>query len=106
MDNVVSKTIISLRESGFFATMKKVVIGIRTRIRVIQLDRHGIRFDNQFELDTQEIMSLEDQNIHPSDREHSVAYEPTPVSFMCGVLEQLPIRYQDFSFIDLGCGKG
>ena len=106
MDNAFSKMIVSFCEIGFFNTMPKIVIGIQSRIRVIKLYRHGIRFDNQFALDTQEIMSLEDQNIHPSDREHSVAYEPTPVSLVCAIPDQLPIRYEDFSFVDLGCGKG
>jgi predicted RNA methylase len=40
------------------------------------------------------------------NREHGLAYEPTPVESFRRMLARLPIRAEEFVFVDFGSGKG
>lgn len=110
MDNVFRKTIRSLCKFGLLTTFQKMVISSRNRIRTwvffLVPNKRGREFDIKFGLDTQDWVARDDQTIDPPIREHSNAYEATPVSVMQSILEKLSDGHEDFSFVDLGCGKG
>jgi len=64
------------------------------------------RFDRQFGTDTSGRLSVLASQLPPELREDARSYEPTPQAVMHHLLRRLPIRYEDFVFIDAGCGKG
>jgi SAM-dependent methyltransferase len=61
------------------------------------------RFDKKYGVSTSGALSLEELEI---DSPYSILYVPTHERVMTHVLKKLDIRYSDFTFVDLGCGKG
>ena len=63
-------------------------------------------FDLRFKVDTATCVSAEDLDISEDRRRNAVEYAATsPISF-CQVISDLRIDYRNYSFVDLGSGKG
>jgi SAM-dependent methyltransferase len=60
------------------------------------------RFDKKYNVSTQDIISLKDLGI----TNNSLWYVPTHERVLNHVIRKLNIRYEDYIFIDIGCGKG
>lgn len=63
-------------------------------------------FDRRFGTDTSSFVELRDLDVAGSNKRYGQRYQPSPVHSLRQVLKGLDIRYQDFSFIDFGSGKG
>lgn len=63
-------------------------------------------FDYRHGTDTSGIVSLERLTVTGESRQHGEAYEPTPTNIFKRAMASLPIRHEDFTFIDFGSGKG
>lgn len=64
------------------------------------------RFDRVHGVDTLERVNVDDLGVVGGNAEHAVYYQPSPVVPTRRLLERLPIRHGEFSFIDFGSGKG
>ncbi|TKT74898.1 class I SAM-dependent methyltransferase [Aquamicrobium sp. LC103] len=63
-------------------------------------------FDAEFGTDTQEIVPLWRLDIDSPFRAQGVRYEASDPEVVRKTLDSLPIRHEDFTFVDLGSGKG
>ena len=69
-------------------------------------------YDRRRGVETSRLVKLEDLGIDPAKREHAsanasgIAYMPTPAWFARAVLQDMGLRYENYTFIDLGSGMG
>jgi SAM-dependent methyltransferase len=63
-------------------------------------------FDRRFGVATAGLVAIEALDIAETLRRHAVEYSPTPGAALGVVLDELGINHRDFTFVDLGCGKG
>ena len=63
-------------------------------------------FDREHGTDTSEIIELQDLRIHSRNAALGNRYDPSSTRQFRSVMKQLPIRHEDFAFVDLGSGKG
>jgi len=64
------------------------------------------RFDKKFGTDTSGIISIKDLMIKSKNTENAVWYEPMSEKIFHQMLKSLSINFSDYTFIDLGSGKG
>ena len=64
------------------------------------------QFDSKYGVDTFEIVPVAMLDIRDVRKEEANFYEPTPIMRFGHVISQLSISYSDFSFVDIGSGKG
>jgi len=81
---------------GFRATMKMLFADILSR-------PPKDKFDKRYNVSTQDVMSHKDLGL---TSQYSVDYVPIHERVINHVLNNLNISYEDYIFIDLGCGKG
>jgi hypothetical protein len=63
-------------------------------------------FDHRFNVETTEAVLFDGLNVEGGEEAGMHHYEPTsPVAF-CMTIEQLPIDFHNFAFVDYGSGKG
>jgi predicted RNA methylase len=63
-------------------------------------------FDREFGTDTETIVPLWKLNIESPYREQGVRYQASDPDFVRTTIDNLPIRPEEFVFIDMGSGKG
>jgi hypothetical protein len=69
--------------------------------------RAGREFDATFGVDTErDRLSEWASDVDSPNWSEGVGYDPTPLDSVRGSIERLPIRLEEFVFIDLGSGKG
>lgn len=66
----------------------------------------GIEFDQRYNTSTGGKHNLHHFNISSPNQRYGRRYEASDPLTLARLLERLPIRYEDFHFIDYGCGKG
>ena len=64
------------------------------------------QFDLRYGVDTVEIVPLQALSMSDEQREQAVFYEPTPMMEFGYVIARLGIDPADYTFLDLGSGKG
>jgi len=95
---------------SYFKTNKDV-FGLRATLRVslFHLLRSVLnrlpedKFDSRFGVSTNGKIPLKELGIHNKDL---ILYTPTHERVMRHILKNLAIDYQEYIFIDIGCGKG
>ena len=95
---------------------KRVALGLRedpvevfrkTRSRIAgSKSRPPDAFDENHQVDTAGEIDLFRLDITSQNESVGVRYQPSPANACHELLASLPIRYEDFTFIDLGAGKG
>lgn len=63
-------------------------------------------FDLTHQVETSERVHQSDLATDSPNWIHGVGYWPTPVALAREILDFLPIRHEEFTFVDLGSGKG
>ena len=63
-------------------------------------------FDLKYGTDTRGIIRVGGLDVPADDAKHAGRYQTAIPGVFVEILNQLPIRFEDFSFIDLGSGKG
>jgi hypothetical protein len=63
-------------------------------------------FDVEHGVDTSGTIELHELAIPSPDVVHGVCYQPTPPEIFREMMAQLPIRHPEFTFVDIGSGKG
>ena len=92
----------SLRETGFRATARYY----RRRALEMLQEHLDARFDRRYRVDTAGVINLGDLDIRSDHTAEATWYEPTPAIVIRQLIEALGIRYEDYTFIDCGSGKG
>jgi hypothetical protein len=76
-------------------------LGWRRRVR-----RRDAEFDRTFGVDTGGLIPLSDLDIEDDNWVHGLMYAASPPQLFAEIMQNLPIRHEDFAFIDFGSGKG
>jgi SAM-dependent methyltransferase len=75
--------------------------------RVLRRVDDASEFDRNFGTDTgASLVQSEGLDIAGPNWIHGIRYSPTPAAKLHEMLAALPIRHEDFSFVDFGSGKG
>ena len=70
------------------------------------LAERDARYDNEYGVDTGGLTRLKKLNVSGPNRRFGISYIATPPDEFARGMAALPIRHEDFTFIDLGSGKG
>lgn len=99
---LISVVLRAIRRRGFFKVVSLVPKNLAHQVR-----RYWDRsFDREHGTDTSQVIPLEQLTITGCNAEHGVYYEPTSTRLFRFMMKRLDIRHKDYSFIDLGSGKG
>lgn len=63
-------------------------------------------FDKRYRTDTSSFVEVRDLEVAGGNKRHGERYQPSPVYSLRRLLGRLAIRYEDYSFVDFGSGKG
>jgi SAM-dependent methyltransferase len=63
-------------------------------------------FDRLFGVDTAGTIPLSELDVGHAHWEYGFAYEPTDPKFFKVIIGELPIKFEEFIFVDVGSGKG
>jgi hypothetical protein len=63
-------------------------------------------FDYRHGTDTSGIINVNDLRVSNANIHHAQPYEPTPINVFKRALSSLPIKHEEYIFIDCGSGKG
>jgi precorrin-6B methylase 2 len=63
-------------------------------------------FDLRFGVDTSAWLDVTDLDIEEHLRTNTVGYQPTPPELLRETIDALNICHDQFTFVDIGCGKG
>lgn len=77
----------------------------KSNLHVYQMLRVDSAFDQSYHVSTAGDVSWQRLQTGSSSDAYSTNYSPTPPSVVRAIFSRLP-ELQDFSFVDLGCGKG
>lgn len=111
MAHLVAKLRKSLRHHGLSGTLKLALLNVYWFARDLHPRRRRHRkmqrqIDETFCIDTCKMLQLYDLQVQGGSARDANAYEPTPPLVLPSVLQKLPLRYEDYSFVDLGSGMG
>lgn len=105
------KLIYKFREAGLVKTLQLIfknityILSRLGRSRVTNVDETS-GFDKQFGTDTSGIVELCELGMSKEKRAHGVRYEATYTSLAQKILQDLDIQHGNFTFVDVGAGKG
>ena len=113
----LAKTIIprlknSIRNKGVLRTAWSVMLGPYRLLRNYQLTRRNYgdvtphAFDVRYGVETTKRVHLSDLEIESPNWAYAEGYWPTPPEVFEEALSGLDIAFEDYTFIDLGSGKG
>ncbi len=101
----------ALSQRGFWGTLRRgtaylvweyTVERRRRRYREAEM----AEFDRRFAVNTSGKVDLQDLNINSPNLSYGVSYESTPPEIFKRMVDSLPIKHEEFSFVDVGSGKG
>jgi hypothetical protein len=98
--------------SSSLARMRSITSNINDRLRVLRHPRAGMRalegkrFDERFNADTDAKAQLSDLTVIGGSPGQGLDYVPEPPRVTRWWLKELPSRLAEFTFVDLGSGKG
>jgi SAM-dependent methyltransferase len=101
----------SLKRRGFLGTLKRCVeepfhLISECRPARIRYRRAQKEFDRRYGVDTVGVIPLSALDIEDDNWQYGVGYEPTDPEHFTASINDLPIRFEEFTFIDFGSGKG
>ncbi len=105
------KVVRSLKQRGVTATLRLVLLNIYYLLREYSPGRRRARaqereFDQEFGVDTSGPLGLSELEVGDEAYQYALGYQATLPRAFRHLLGKLPIRHQEFVFIDLGSGKG
>jgi SAM-dependent methyltransferase len=101
----------SLKRRGLLGTVKRciqepyyLILDYRpSRLRWRHRDKE---FDRRYGVDTAGTIPLSALDVDDENWEYGFAYEPTDPKYFKAIVGKLPIQFEDFTFVDIGSGKG
>ncbi|RYZ07100.1 MAG: class I SAM-dependent methyltransferase [Myxococcales bacterium] len=105
MENPIAK-LKSFRYSASSAGWRRTLMDVASHALAYRPDRDH-SFDQRFGTDTEgkvepAALGIEDEG----RREQAILYLPSPAPVTRWMLEHVGVSHRDFTFVDLGCGKG
>jgi hypothetical protein len=100
---LISKVVRKIREVGVVGTIRLIPARIRKCSRKRVWDKEEVNFDLTYGTDTR---YFEADDFESDQQEDQHRYDPVRSSTFCRALKALPIRYEEFVFVDFGSGKG
>ena len=105
MGNLVSN-LKSLKYSVASAGLRRTLMDVASHAMTYRADRDS-SFDRRFLTDTAGSVESSALGIDdPNRRASAILYLPSPTRVTRWMLDHVGIEHGDFSFVDLGCGKG
>ena len=88
-----------IREHGLIATARRCLAEPFYRFE-------DWKFDTTHRVKTSGIVATADLDVAEADRARARRYQPVRLGAFAEFMRVLPIRHEEFTFIDVGCGKG
>jgi hypothetical protein len=79
---------------------------LRSGLKILQSKNSASEFDDEFGTDTEGVVPLWRLRIRSDNRTEGIRYQTVDPNLLRTVIGGLPIRFEDFVFVDLGSGKG
>jgi SAM-dependent methyltransferase len=104
----ISAVRVAVRSYGLIGTLKRIWSTASEAVRPssIALRMRQQQFDRSFGVNTAGVIPLCALDIANPEWRDGVAYEATAPELFESVISSLPIRFDEYAFIDLGSGKG
>jgi SAM-dependent methyltransferase len=101
----------SLKRRGLWGTLKRCVaepfhLVLEYKPSRLLWKRRDKEFDRRFGVDTSGTIPLSALDVEDANWEYGHAYEPTDPRFFKAIVGALPIQFEEFTFVDVGSGKG
>lgn len=103
----------ALARHGVLGSVIHAAKEARNRMEVIAHRRRDVReldqdggFDEEFGVDTGGVISLSDLDADGENWIYGLCYVASAAQLLDQVLRELPIRHEEFVFVDVGSGKG
>jgi len=109
---VVRRIMVLGRSRGVWGTAVYCVQSLRELPRLMNFLLNEAAYDRKTGLETSRLVNVTDLGIDPAKLDGTgrnaigVAYMPSPASVPATILKDLGLRYNEYSFIDLGSGMG
>jgi hypothetical protein len=100
---LISKVVRKIREVGVLGTLRLIPARMRYYSRKRVWEKEELNFDRAHGTDTR---YFEADDFESDQQEDHYGYDPVRGSIFCRALKALPIRYEEFVFVDFGSGKG
>src|SRR5262245_17564627 len=91
---------------GVVGALREAVHRARRLPQLRRLARHEAEFDRRYGVETAGIVHLAQHDTRGGDRTLASSYQGVPIGRFRELVGSLPIRFEDFTFVDLGSGKG
>jgi SAM-dependent methyltransferase len=89
----------SLRHRGAAGTLNRILADPFYRLRDWQ-------FDRKYHVRTAGIIYPDRLDIDDMHKRSAVQYQPVRLHAFSRIMQALPVNHEEFTFIDIGCGKG
>jgi hypothetical protein len=101
----------SLKRRSILGTIKFIIFNLGSVVTALTSSRTSGRsvpseYDRKFNVDTSGQIHLSDLDIESPNSAFGNSYEPSPPKIIIEMISGLGIRYEDYTFIDIGSGKG
>ncbi len=101
-ESLLGKLCRHLRTAGLMATLAVIAKNLHRRLD----HAWQKRFDRRLGIDTTGCLTLDALAIDSPNKASGVHYEPTPPQVLRHVFSRLRLHFEDYEFVDFGCGKG
>jgi SAM-dependent methyltransferase len=101
----------SLKRRGVLGTLTRCIqepfyLLLEYRPSHLRWSHSDKQFDRRFGVDTAGTIPLSALDVPDDKWEHGFAYQPTDPKYFKAIVGQLPICFEQFTFVDVGAGKG
>jgi SAM-dependent methyltransferase len=97
----------SLRSRGLFGSIRYVFLSrIWNKSSYLSIPEMDDLFDRKHGVNTAGVMPGSRCNAHGDDVQHASSYQAIFPEPFAAVMKQLPVDFREFTFIDIGSGKG
>jgi hypothetical protein len=109
--DLVRKAERSFRRRGLAGTAKFVILNLPSLGKELLIGRPKVKrgqseYDRKYHVDTGGEIHLSELDIESPNSAFGNSYQPSPPNIIIEMIEALGIRCQDYTFIDIGSGKG
>ena len=97
-----------VHQVGVRGTLKHIVVKTFQYLRQARSPERQLPdpFDSMYGTDTAEIVPVGALDIPERRLTHANRYEPVALQDFDIALKEVPVRYEEYVFVDMGCGKG
>ena len=99
---LLNKVRLSLKMLGFWETFKGIVHYLTKPEKLGE----GLKFDKKYGTDTNTHVKVHDLGIEDEKQADAIFYYPLKPKILKFIIKSLKIKYSEFTFIDIGSGKG